>query len=449
MFTAEIGRIIFTRWQVHNQRPEVTVREYFDQEFFPLFFDDERYLMLANNSKFDQAYKNKKKTPLLPEIRKQALKDFHLAVSSLDAHEGHLYMGGYSKNREDATAGQITDLEIPLNLDEIYYSWLGLAAGIGIKGGMSILTSIPEILDQIVEGWRMYRQFMGEQPTLKPHQIDTWNGWWIFHRNDTDLYSMNDPLRDFVRDETLLHKDGVTSLQTIDWSKIMFTLAQYSQKEESTLVYVYSLGQTNTSIGFIPILLQQIQRLPQLHKQLFGTSDGPTVELFKKLYETHMGFISACRLGVIGLRSLEPKGLHALIFPTGKNIGRPITLDGAQFTIQQKFHQTWITAMLNNEELLHLASSLAALLGTVSPAKRGKTTTDNRINSILEANGKRQFIEAITELLNDKEIALPQPEIDLPNIDKVVVEIVGMPVANIPLFITLLRYKYAFINQTK
>ena len=83
MYTAFIGRRLLDLYNIHRRDgPLLSPRQFFDEVFFPLVFDDDRYLMLANNSKFDQIAKQKKHRDA--QERRHALALFHDDVETLD-----------------------------------------------------------------------------------------------------------------------------------------------------------------------------------------------------------------------------------------------------------------------------------------------------------------------------------------------------------------------------
>ncbi len=448
MYTESIGQIILDRWRAREGRPDTTAKEYFDEVFFPLFFDgnsnDDGYLMVANNSKFDQAYKQKKKTPLTAEVRRQALEDFHGAVSELTAHEGHLYMGGYSRSVEDPTVSQVTNLTVPLDEERTYLTWFGTAAGIGVKGGVSLLLSDPEVLDQLVEGWKWYRKYMSGNKSLKPHQIDTWNGWWLTMVNDPYGFDQSDPLKSIPAD-SLAHKNGISAFTTVKWSQLLFSLARNKPKGYNPLAYIYSFGQTNTSIGFIPLLIDQINKLSETHERLYGKVEYK--EKFIQLYETEFGFISACRMGAIGLRALEPKNLKNYL-PSSEGKTKTVKLNSADDELQFHFYKTWITAMLDNTTLLTRAKELAEKLNSIGPAARGKKTISSKVDEILNANSVKQLVKAFTDLLNEREFR-DQKDFDPAIFQDVVSQIMELPASKVPFFLTLVRFESALLNFQK
>lgn len=441
MYTATIGKLILQQWKEKHRCPDMSARMFFDEILFPIFFDDERYLMVANNSKFDQAYKQKKKKPLTAEVRQEALNNFHEAVDELTAHEAHIYLGGYSRSVEDPTTSQVTDLVIPLDSESSYLTWLGSAAGIGVKGGVSLLINDADILDQIVEGWHWYREYMVRTETLKPHQIDTWNGWWLTMRNDPFSYDPSDPLFE-IPEGMVEYKNGVTSLKTVSWSHLLFSIARNRKEQDHLMAYVYSFGQTNTSIGFTPLLITQINKLPDIYKLIGGVSESKNQ--FQSLYETEFGFISACRMGAIGLKALEPKSLRNFVYEYRGKINSPkyeTDNDKQNFL----FFKTWIIAMLDNKTLERMARGLAQKLHNVGPAERGKTTLSTKVKSVLEATTQMKLVAAMTELLEDSDLK-SQDNFDPGILQEVVSEVMQLPASKVPLFLTLVRFESAVLN---
>ena len=446
MYTARIGKIIFERWRERTGNMDKTIQEYFDEQFFPMFFDDERYLMLANNSKFDQAYKQKKKTPLSAEVRQEALVKFHNAVEELDGFESHLFMGGYTKDRERATSSMISQINIDFKKDDVYFSWLGIAASIGIAGNISLLTENPIVLDQIVEGWKQYRIFMKGDDKLKSHQIETWNGCWLYHRNDRSAYNSADSLAGFPFAGAYSFKEGVGSLKTIEWVKIIFVLTNLLPQEKRLPIYAYSFGKTNTTIGFIPILLEDVRTLNRTYQKLTDSSKREIKEkkaALDRIYNTEFGFYSACRIGGIGLRALEPKDLKKFM-PSAGDKRKKFKPGDARFATDFLTYQTWIIAMLKNENLLEYADRLTEELNKIGSGPRGKAGLQNAVQKVIDSKNLGSFINAITELMQTEGYA--SQEVDKNVFDETVTQVSKMPTANIPLLLTFIRFKYAFKN---
>ena len=442
MYTEYIGRRLLNLYNTfRNESVPLTPRQFFDQVFFPIVFDDDRYLMLANNSRFDQAAKQKKRKPLTAEVRNTALAQFHEDVKELKQPHGHLYLGGSARALDAATSSQVTDIPIPVSPEEIYCTWIGAAAGIGVKGGFSVLVDNDQVLLALLDGWQQYRLFLNQLDTLKAYQIETWNGWWLIHRF-RELFYPDDPLRDFPAgrsDEPSLSK-GVHSFSTPPWIQVVFALA-YVDAAQAQIGYVYSFGQTNTTIGFIRFDLPQVNSLPALYKKLFGHTDRYTREAFKQLYETQFGFMTACQQGSIGLKAVEPKNLWKYM-PSRYDAGKiPKKPKKEEDEINFQLYQTWIIAMLNNEELLKQTEQIAEALYQFSKeAARGKQTHKTLVNKALASQGLKSFVDAITEIVEEGKA-------NKKLLNELVDTVVKMPKSDFPLFLTLLRFKYTYVSE--
>ncbi|MGH7503222.1 MAG: hypothetical protein ACREL7_15965 [Longimicrobiales bacterium] len=439
MYATHVGRHIL---DLYNQRHQsaLTPRQFFDEVFFPLFFDDERYLMWVNNSKFDQKYKQRKKRPLNAAVRRLALEEFHADAATLTEPHGHLFLGGIVRELTDPTASQVTDLAVPTDADQVYCSWFGAAAGIGVRSGLSLLVDEDDVLEALIEGWTHYRAFMQQTPGLRPHQIDTWNGHWIQHRFSRQ-YDPADPIAPgHIQVE---FKSGAQELATIDWSHAIFALAR-GLSGRPVMAYVYTFGQMNTTVGFIHLELQAVQRLWEWHRKLFGSPAGLDPSRLAGLYETEFGFYRACEHGAIGLRALEPRKLRDYI-PSRPGRSSAKLLKPARSEKERTthtFYQTWIIAMLNNADLIELAQSTAEVLKRHSVSdERGKMAGRRRVDAVLNASGVRPLIDALTDIVKeDGEVAA--------QIDALVKEIIRMPRSDVPLVLTLIRFKYAVESAT-
>ena len=166
MYTAYIGRRLIDLLNARNQTQQ-TVAEFFQGEYFSLFFDDERFLQHVNNSKFDQAYKQKGKSPLTPSLRADVLAAQQTRIES-DVPDGSFFLGGAAAESSAGTSGQVTDLALPITPDEVYASWIGAALGVGISGGLNILIDDDAVLLTLYDGWKQYRNYLRESPNLKP-----------------------------------------------------------------------------------------------------------------------------------------------------------------------------------------------------------------------------------------------------------------------------------------
>lgn len=437
MYTAYIGRRIIDLYNEHiNNRSPLEPKDFFDEVFFPVFFDHKKYLMWVNNAPFDQAYKQRKNTPLTEEVRRERLQELHEKAEQLTRPLSHLVIGGIDSSPTDYRSGQTTAISFPADADEVYTSWVGAAAGIGVSGGLSLLIDDDRVLLALLEGWKQCRRFMQQTPNIKPHRVNSWNGWWITHRFGPDYYE-NDPLRDF--DPKLKKSRGELEFGTQDWAQVLFALA--GDQPEVLLAYVYSIGyRGNTTIGFRQLLLPEVKNFTDLYEELFGDVEGVTASRLADVFKPEYSIYQACEQGAIGLKALRPDKLRNYV-PGRRDSKMPdTTRSKIKFTRYLVF-QTWIIAMLNNEDLIDTTEQLAkALREHAESDTKGRKTAQNRAEQVLDASHQREFLEALTEVVENE-----GSHADL--FDEIADEVVKMPSSDFPLFATLLRLKYKVFSQ--
>ena len=428
MITSNIGKIFLDAYN-EEYGTSYDARTFFLEQFYPLFFDQNKYMMTAGNSplenpklSWDDMIKGKKPYET-PEQRKSR---FEKMIKKTDKSEADMSIArGYaSLDIAAPTSGQVTNLKLPNSQEESYASWIGDALGVGVQGGFSILFSKKEILLDIFEGWKLYRKCLNETSMLKGNQINTWNGQWLSHYYDPREYDADMPLAGYSPYNT--NKDGIINIDTQTWTKILIAVSK-KYRNAQILGYIYNIGQTNTTIGFIPFNLNQIRRPIHLYEKIFGMSNGRNVE---SLWGTAIGFKTACTYGAIGIKAMEPKGLRDYVYK-GKQ-PKAHNYDNINYNV----YIIWIYAMLNNDELWEKSQELAKLLNEASSDKDKSISTKrkNLVETMLNATNKKQFIAAATEVVSF-----------IGKIDEfkgIVKEIHGMPTDNVPYFLTLLRFQY-------
>lgn len=435
MITSNIGKIFL---DAYNEKygTSYDARTFFLEQFYPLFFDQNKYMMTAGNSplenpklSWDDMIKGKKPFET-PEQRKIRFEKLIKKIEESEA-DASIARGYASLDVAATTSGQITDLKLPNSQEEIYASWIGDALGIGVQGGFSILFSNKEILLDIFEGWKLYRTSLNETTMLKGNQINTWNGQWLSHYCDPREYDADMPLVGYSPYNT--NKDGIINIDTQTWTKILIGISK-KYRNAQILGYIYSIGQTNTTIGFIPFNLNQIRRPIHLYEKIFGMSNGRNAE---SLWGTAIGFKTACTYGAIGIKAMEPKGLRDYVYSKGDKVPKqPKTPKNEDEQINFNVYKIWILAMLNNDELWEKSQELAELLNEASSDKDKSISTKrkNLVETMLNATNKKQFIAAAAEVVSF-----------IGKIDEfkgIVKEIHGMPTDNVPYFLTLLRFQY-------
>lgn len=400
-----------------------TVREFFDEKYIPLFFGNARLLQNVNNSPFDQAITKQKKAHT-SELMNQCLQQVHAKVQDKEP-DASFFLGGPAAGNVETTSGQVTSMRVPISDEDVYASWIGAALGLTVQGGMTLLIDADDVLLATYDGWTEYRRFLDQTPKVKPLQVNTWNGLWIANRMAGETYF--DP-------SSLTDKDGV-ALETQKWVQLLFALSYHYREGPSRrlLAYVYSLGQSNTTLGFVQLSLPEVKRLVDYYRQLFTVPPKMEPGAFERLYQTEESFRVACTHTEIGLQALKPKD----VFNAQKSIPKLPKSTESDKQIAFDTYQTWIIAMLNNKELMSRAEELATALNRFRQQDtRLRNINDQMINELLDKRRQRDFIEELAKLL----------EKDASNcelFERVVNDLLSLSPDNVPLFLTLLRFKYA------
>lgn len=440
MYATTIGR---TFLQAYNRKfgAEHTARSFFEEVYVPLFFDHRKYMMTAGNSplenpklSWDDMIKGKK--PFETSERRQERITKMIQKIENEKADASIAIGYGVVDSTAATTGQITNMALPDSKEDIYLSWIGAGLGIGVIGGLTILFNHEQILLDIYEGWYYYRKYLTDFLTLKGNQINTWNGHWISHRYDRE-YDADDPMNEFSPMEA--RSDGLINLRTISWVEVVTRIA-LKNPVPNLVGYIYNIGQSNTTIGFIPFKLQDILYPMQLYAKIFGEAEWTqNCRKIEQLYGTAIGLRAACQAGCIGIPAMEPKGLRAF-FPTEKGMKKISYKGDAEQKITFNTYLIWILAMLNKEDLWNLSCEFAKLLLKYE-AEAGKARTDrvNNVEKLLGAKKPVQFLEhLITIVEEEKEVEAYQ------NMWKI---IYMMPADNLPYFNTLIRFQYTILNK--
>ncbi|MGP1446571.1 MAG: hypothetical protein ACTTKO_03440 [Candidatus Limimorpha sp.] len=403
------------------------------EQYYPLFFDQNKYMMTAGNSPLENPKLSwekmiKGQIPFeTPEQRKERFENFINKVEKSEA-DASIAIGYPTLDINATTSGQVTNLQNNVSKDDIYYSWIGAGLGIGLQGGFSVLFSEKKILLDLFDGWKVYRDALNNTPNLRGNQINTWNGQWLAHRYSS-VFVENKPMANFMPFST---KEGLMSIDVRSWTGVLIAMAKKHQ-DRQMMGYVYNFGQTNTTVGFIPFSLSQIRRPIDLYQKFFGMDSAKKAE---PLWGTAFGFLRACQAGAIGLRAMEPKGLRDYI-EKGKI---PKVKESEEEIINFNTYKIWIMAMLNNENLWEKAQEFARELQRfVKEDKPKSTKRKNQVDSVLESINKKQFFVSITEIVKEAE--------NSGKIEDVAKTIHLMPNDNVPYFLTLIRFHYATMEN--
>lgn len=433
MYASHIGKQLL---QLYNERTEknVSAREFFDTEFFPVFYDHPRYLQWITNSPFVQGYRSSNPPDAI--ARREKLDSFHTKVNTIAA-DGSFAIGFPAAELTATTSGQVSTLDIPIAEEDIYCSWIGAGLGIGIKGGYVLYINHPEVLWALYEGWQYYRELLNETPALKPNQMDTWNGHWLHHAFSKRF----DPNRPTANRNPIIEtqKDGSMLIPTIGWVHIIFALTR-KFPSQNVMAYIFSLGQTNKTLGFIQLKLKEVRYLHEAFSTYFEKQNDISTQKMEELYETALGFEVACESGAIGIRVIEPKQLRDYMPSKFKEAKTPV-YKNEQTIITFTIYQSWLIAMLNNTDLLNLATTTAeAFHRYASTADNAKTTRSQKVEKALKnASSKRKFIEELTAILVDDAASKD-------TYNTLVDTLYNLPSDNFPYFLALLKFKYAYLE---
>lgn len=423
MYHAAIGRKFLT---AYNDRHGTTYtpRQFFDEEFCPLFFTPDSFLLHVNNSPFAQAFNQRKRTPLTENILADAANTLHKKIEASSSHpDASILMGAGAAQTGAPTSGQISAGIVPgYTTDDVYCSWFAMALGITVKGGLALLPDNADVLLDMAEGWPLYARHLAQSPGLTDKQIPVWNAWWLCARYDEE-FEPGDPL------VTLNPAVNKERLQTCSWGTVLYSLSQQHHGRRMN-TFVYNHGQMNTTIGMV------VLDLPSAWRRFFGPLleglPGVACRDLIHLFDTEMGLHAACRQGIIGLRALQPKGLRA--YMEKGRLPKAATSEDERF-LTYKTYMRWIMAMLNSKDLTNYAREVAGTLRSAAEGKRGLTRSSREVKEVLQSTNRRKFVDGLTELV-EKNTNAGATFIAL------VERVMELPVANFPLFMTLLRFYY-------
>ena len=464
-------------------------KSFFIEVYYPLFFGNSKYLQWTQNSPFVQGLVSSKtgeSGTLLEgkdgksltfsneeaaqkyikdnqisnndiiEIKKEKNKAQYKVIRRLKADDFQFMLNtfinkvencktpdasiapGYPASEEKefaTTSGQVSNLDISISKADIYLSWIGSSLSIGMTGGY-LLLSHQDILLDLFEGWRQYRISLNETVKLKGNQVNAWNGQWLYHRYDK-CFNQDQPMAGFMPYTSTTDGMSVTNLS---WTKILIKIAQRFNNIK-LLGYFYgfdTIRKLPTTFGFIPINLEKIKRPVELYQRYFGMKDNEDNKA-ENLWGTEYGLKGSCKLGVIGVKAMQPEGLtQYMVADKGKDVKLP-KYDGKQI-INFHIYQIWLLAMLNNEELWTKSMEFAkALQSFVNKDKNLSTKRRNQVKDILSSTSKKSFLLALSEIAPDIE--------SFNTIEENAKVIHMMPTDNVPYFLALIRFHYAGLSN--
>src|SRR5574344_2402899 len=248
MITSNIGKIFL---RAYNKKYETNydAKTFFVEQYYPLFFDQQKYLMTAGNSPLENpklSWDKMIKGNLdfeSPDRRKERFNNLMDKIEKNNA-DANIAIGYPTLDVNSTTSGQVSNINICVSKEDIYFSWIGAGLGIGIQGGFSILFDNTQILLDLFEGWNVYREALNTTANLKGNQINTWNGQWLTHKY-SNLFVDNNHMANFSPFST---KDELMTVDVQSWTKVLIAISRKYENPQM-MGYVYNYGQTNTTIG--------------------------------------------------------------------------------------------------------------------------------------------------------------------------------------------------------
>lgn len=446
MYTSVIGKTFLDAYNDKN-RTHYDPRSFFEEVFVPLFFDHPKYMMTAGNSplenpklSWDDMIQGKKDFET-PEKRQDRIKKIINKIENEPA-DASIAVGYPVTDNTAPTSCQVTSAGIKISKDEVYLSWIGAALGIGVQGGITILFDNKSLLLDIAEGWKHYRQLLNRYPFMKGNQINTWNGKWIAHRYDSFVYEERNPIASLNVFQN--NTDELFSINTISWVPVLMGIS-LTHDLDNIAGYLYNIGQTNTTYGFIPFCLNQIKSTRRFYKRLFG-DNLLDIQKSERLYGTAMGLKVACSKGAIGIAAMEPKGLRDYM-KSGKKIS--FDMDNEDQKITFNTYINWIIAMMNNDKIWDSAKEIAQqLLLFEQGAGKAKKNRENLVKQLMDSGSSKIFLQNLIPIIEEigHEASFENESLKR-HFGEIGKEIHLLPKDNFPYFNTLIKFQYALISN--
>lgn len=445
MYTSYIGKKFL---KLYNKREgtDFSAEQFFDNVVHPLFFNDDMHFINVANSSFFQSVPQKQIDSGI-SIHEIKLKRFHKNVKE-DGASLTTLVGYAAQGITAGTSGQLTTMKTNIETEDMYASWAGIGLSVSMGGGFSMIIDDSEILLGLFSGWKVYRKFLMQTPNLKGNQIDVWNSYWLCHILSSKFEAQN-PLDGFELPQPVpckadkWRKMGLMEFESMNWLKVVFSMARKYPNRVFT-INAFKFADTNQTLGFVNLYLPEIRRFYEIRDAIFisKTESVLSDEEIENL-SPYFFFKEACKLGTIGLKSIEPKKLREFM-PVGTYQyaqGKDYLFSGEESIKNYQLFKIWIIAMLNKTELLNMASGIAQVLTKIEKdskeAKRGKTTTDQETKKIFEIKSVKSFVDELIIVMEKS------PE-DSMLIRETVEEVLKMPYDLFPLFITLIKFEYNF-----
>lgn len=421
MYHAVIGKKVVEIYNKTN-KSNLSVKEFWLKEFWPVFYNHNIYLLSGGNTPLE----NPKQISKVPQKirREKLLKNAQIGtISTINS------LVAPSDDNEQTTSGQVSNLKLPMDEEDILATWLGVACGIR-TGKECFLIDDENVIHLIMQGWKKYRELINQYGgKLKGNQIETWNAHWLSFvlKNSGNYKNVT-----FIPE--LKSKDQSFTIPVLPWIKVIFRLAQnYPEKE--MLLFAYGIGQMNTTIGFIKLKLPEVKREIDMYAKLFtNTTEISSREIYD-VYETENSFMKCCEAGNIGITQIQPKGLEEYVKTWKNKKTKQTTKNNEHSLINYFIYISWINAMINSENIMTKSEEATQKLLDFVNADSRRTVADNLVNTLFESTNRNAFIETLTRIITNN------PE-SSDFFYELVKDIDKLPVQTFRYFVVLLNFHY-------
>lgn len=385
MIAVEAGRVLLAHYNEH-MGTAYSAEMFFVKLIWPLFYDrPDKTMFWVANSPFTQLESvSKLQHSEIARIGALNKLKADLAAGRLIASTAVGFAADRSVDKKGrvlkwatTSSQQMAHRYTPCTAEEGYLSWIGGPTGIGVEGGCSLITVDGYLLHLLYEGWAVYRQFLTDYPTLKGRQLESWNGQWLVHRLSR-RFQPDNPTNGLMPMDSLSR-----SVIRISWSHLAFSLAhtRHYQQDEQLPFYINRHGQTNETIGYVPMELGQIRRyyssVARVYPAFSVWSDTDVNKLDRYAefgIESCQVIGLACSTGSLGFAALQPKKLANYL---GNIDTLPVFPDIASSTVNFPWAlaHIWLREALNDLGAIDLAKDIATVLLT----HLGRATWSDRL----------------------------------------------------------------------
>jgi len=465
MYTSVVGRTFLDEY---NRRHglQYSARAFFDEVLFEQVFNHPKYLFWAGNSPFVQGLGGEKKPFFTVAERNEKLERLHekIRLKEIDASTAPGFPASEEKDYA-TTSGLISDLSIPVDDDLVYLSWIGAMLGLGIKGGYCILFNDPIITYATFEGWAHYRRFLNDPvASLPPYKLNTWNGQWLAYYLDDHRYRPGFNLATLQQPEKIItSKQGVLEIDTVPWSRLYFSLAR-SQALDAAVSYIYSLGSTNKTVGFLPFHFKSGRTLIATYQALFSGDEYRLTNTSEFDHWFGLNPRHAFELGSVGMHALRPQSLKAyfandkqLKFHTANTARNKGETDEAYANrlsvakdkmrdsiLSYQTYKTWLIAMLskNKTEISDYSREIAQALVLYRNGGR-KNDRKNLLENDFFKTSKNDMLRALETIISDESVEMEVVE----KMNGLRDQLHFMSREDFTYFMLLLKFDYAYADR--